>query len=103
MTRVNTGDHPGSCVQRGLDAPEGVPLCAACGVEEELKAELQKLEDENKRLNEWSIDAADEIAVLRRQLSDIKLDVLELLIALPEKAWNERITGALQRLKARVS
>ena len=67
------------------------------------EAEIAALRDENERLNEWSIDAADELAVVRGQLSHIKADVRELLEALPKHAWSERVTGALQRLKAGVT
>ncbi|HJS21166.1 MAG TPA: hypothetical protein VJ764_00800 [Steroidobacteraceae bacterium] len=62
-------------------------------------------------------DLEGEIAILKEQLSrkelerwnweqsytHIKRDVRELLEALPKRAWTEHVTGALQRLKARVS
>ena len=43
------------------------------------------------------------VGVIEHELDAIKSDVRELLEALPERAWTERVTGALQRLKARVS
>ena len=41
--------------------------------------------------------------VIAMELTALLADVRELLEALPERAWTERVTGALQRLKARVS
>jgi hypothetical protein len=41
---INTGDHPGSCVECGGDAPEGVPICGACGEHELLMAVEEELD-----------------------------------------------------------
>jgi len=89
VSRINTGDHPGSCVQCGGDAPEGVPICTACGVEEYWKSKIDEV--------------VEEATVLREQLDELRVLVRQALEVLPLGPWTERVTRILQTVAPAVA